>query len=207
MMMTERLIRLILSTMLLALSSLGLAAQEVVVPGAPEPPTPNKLNEVRLNLYAPIPYQALSLEYERAVALDVGVGVMASANFGSERANVLFFPTAGVMPYGRWYFGGRLFSMAKPNAGFFLEANSSIAYNDNLRNVHYDKPPGSWEWEQKIEERRGISWGIGFGGGFKLITRSNWSGEVSLRLGRNIVKVSKWNIAYLYPAISVGYRF
>ncbi|WP_418801559.1 hypothetical protein [Porphyromonas sp.] len=206
-MMTERLMRLMLCTMLLALSSLGLAAQEVVVPGAPEPPTPNKLNEVRLNLYAPIPYQALSLEYERAVALDVGVGVMASAYFGTERANVLFFPTAGVMPYGRWYFGGRLFSMAKPNAGFFLEANSSIAYNDNLRNVHYDKPPGSWEWERKIEERRGISWGIGFGGGFKLITRSNWSGEVSLRLGRNIVKVSKWNVAYIYPAISVGYRF
>lgn len=206
-MMTERLMRLMLCTMLLALSSLGLAAQEVVVPGAPEPPTPNKLNEVRLNLYAPIPYQALSLEYERAVALDVGVGVMASAYFGSERANVLFFPTAGVMPYGRWYFGGRLFSVAKPNAGFFLEANSSIAYNDNLHNVYYEYSPETGKKERKIEERRGLSWGIGFGGGFKLITRSNWSGEVSLRLGRNIVKVSKWNVAYIYPAISVGYRF
>ncbi|WP_025883274.1 hypothetical protein [Porphyromonas uenonis] len=204
-MMTERLMRLMLCTMLLALSSLGLAAQEVVVPGEPEPPTPEKRNEVRLNLQAPIPYQAVSLEYERAVALDVGVGVMASAYFGTERANVLFFPTAGVMPYGRWYFGGLLFSMAKPNAGFFLEANSSIAYNDNLHNVHYDKSSG--KWEQKIEDRRGISWGIGLGGGFKLVTRSNWSGEISCRLGRNIAKVSKWNIAYIYPAISVGYRF
>ena len=205
--MTERLTRLILSTILLALSSLGVAAQVVVVPGEPEPPTPEKRNEVRLNLYAPVVHKTLSLEYERAVAQDVGVGAMASAYFSSNRFNVIFFPTVGVMPYGRWYFGGRLFSMAKPNAGFFLEANSSIAYNDNLRNVHYDKPPGSWEWERKIEERRGISWGIGFGGGFKLITRSNWSGEVSLRLGRNIVKVSKWNVAYIYPAISVGYRF
>ena len=133
--MTERLTRLILSTMLLALSSLGLAAQEVVVSGEPEPPTPEKRNEVRLNLYAPLPYQAVALEYERAVALDVGVGVMASAYFGSDRLNVVLFPTAGVMPYGRWYFGGVLFSMKMPNAGFFLEANSSIAYNDNLRNV------------------------------------------------------------------------
>ena len=206
-MMKERLIRLMLCTMLLALSSLGLAAQEVVVPGAPEPPTPSKLNEVRWNLYAPIPYMAFSLEYERAVALDVSVGVMASTYFGTERANVVLFPTAGVMPYGRWYFGGRLFSVAKPNAGFFLEANSSIAYNDNLRNVYYEYSPETGKKERKIEERRGISWGIGFGGGFKLITRSNLSGEVSLRLGRNIVKVSKWNIAYIYPAISVGYRF
>ena len=206
-MMTERLTRLILSTMLLALSSLGLVAQEVVMPGEPEPPTPEKRNEVRLNLHAPIPYQALSLEYERAVALDVGVGVMASAYFGKERLNVLFFPTAGVMPYGRWYFGGFLFSMKKPNAGFFLEANSSIAYNDNLRNVHYEYSQETGKREKQIEERCGVSWGIGLGGGFKLVTRSNWSGEISCRLGRNIVKVSKWNVAYIYPAISVGYRF
>lgn len=206
-MMKERLTRLILSTMLLVLSSLCLAAQEVVVPGEPEPPTPEKRNEVRLNLYAPIPFQAVALEYERALALDVGVGVMASAYFGPNRFNVIFFPTAGVMPYGRWYFGGVLFSMKKPNAGFFLEANSSIAYNDNLRNVHYEYSSETEKWEKKIEERSGVSWGIGLGGGFKLVTRSNWSGEISCRLGRNIVKVSKWNVAYIYPAISVGYRF
>lgn len=206
-MMTERLTRLILSTMLLVLSSLCLAAQEVVVPGEPEPPTPEKRNEVRLNLYAPIPFQAVALEYERALALDVGVGVMASAYFGPNRFNVIFFPTAGVMPYGRWYFGGVLFSMKKPNAGFFLEANSSIAYNDNLRNVHYEYSSETEKWEKKIEERSGVSWGIGLGGGFKLVTHSNWSGEISCRLGRNIVKVSKWNVAYIYPAISVGYRF
>ena len=206
-MMKERLTRLILSTMLLALSSLCLAAQEVVVPGEPEPPTPEKRNEVRLNLYAPLPFQAVALEYERALALDVGVGVMASAYFGPNRFNVIFFPTAGVMPYGRWYFGGVLFSMKKPNAGFFLEANSSIAYNDNLRNVHYEYSSETEKWEKKIEERSGVSWGIGLGGGFKLVTRSNWSGEISCRLGRNIVKVSKWNVAYIYPAISVGYRF
>lgn len=206
-MMTERLTRLILSTMLLALSSLGLAGQEVVVPGEPEPPTPEKRNEVRLNLYAPVVHKALSLEYERAVAQDVGVGAMASAYFSSNRFNVIFFPTVGVMPYGRWYFGGRWFSISKPNAGFFLEANSSIAYNDNLRNVHYEYSPETGKREKQIEERRGVSWGIGLGGGFKLVTRSNWSGEISLRLGRNLVKVCDWNIAYIYPAISVGYRF
>lgn len=207
-MMTERLTRLILSTILLALSSLGLAAQEVVVPGEPEPPTPEKRNEVRLNLYAPVVHKTLSLEYERAVAQDVGVGAMASAYFSSNRFNVIFFPTVGVMPYGRWYFGGRWFSMTKPNAGFFLEANSSLAYNDNLANVRDDEDETYTEDpENPLEERSGISWGIGLGAGLKLVSRNNWSGEISLRLGRNLVKVCDWNIAYIYPAISVGYRF
>ena len=204
-MMKERLIRLMLCTMLLALSSLGLAAQEVVVPGAPEPPTPSKLNEVRLNPFALVVHAAISIEYERAILLNVGVGVMASTYFGEKRCNDIFFPTVGGMPYARWYFGGRLFSIAKPNAGFFLEANSSIAYNHNLRNVYYDISPNKFEiWD---EEASGISWGIGLGAGFKFITRNNWSGEVSLRLGRNLVKASNRNGGYIFPALSVGYRF
>ena len=204
-MMKERLMRLMLCTMLLALSSLGLVAQEVVVPGAPEPPTPNKLNEVRLNPFALVVHAAISIEYERAILLNVGVGVMASTYFGEKRCNDIFFPTVGGMPYARWYFGGRLFSIAKPNAGFFLEANSSIAYNHNLRNVYYDISPNKFEiWD---EEASGISWGIGLGAGFKFITRNNWSGEVSLRLGRNLVKASNRNGGYIFPALSVGYRF
>ena len=203
--MKERLTRLILSTMLLTLSSLWLAAQEVVVPGEPTPPTPNKLNEVRLNPFALVVHAAISIEYERAILLNVGVGVMASTYFGEKRCNDIFFPTVGGMPYARWYFGGRLFSIAKPNAGFFLEANSSIAYNDNLRNVYYDISPNQFEiWD---EEASGISWGIGLGAGFKFITRNNWSGEVSLRLGRNLVKASNRNGGYIFPALSVGYRF
>lgn len=204
-MMKERLTRLILSTMLLLLSSLWLAAQEVVVPGEPTPLTPNKLNEVRLNPFALVVHAAISIEYERAILLNVGVGVMASTYFGEKRCNDIFFPTVGGMPYARWYFGGRLFSIAKPNAGFFLEANSSIAYNDNLRNVYYDISPNQFEiWD---EEASGISWGIGLGAGFKFITRNNWSGEVSLRLGRNLVKASNRNGGYIFPALSVGYRF
>ena len=84
-------------------------------------------------------------------------------------------------------------------------ANSSIAYNDKLRNVYYNIFPN--EFEIWYEETSGISWGIGLGAGFKFITRSNWSGEVSLRLGRNLVKASNRNVGYIYPAVSVGYRF
>ena len=204
-MMPRLLTKLTLLTIFLALSSLGLAAQVVVVPGEPEPPTPEKRNEVRWNVYAPVVHAAISIEYERVILLNVGVGAMASTYFGKNHCNDIFFPTVGVMPYGRWYFGGRLVSISKPNAGFFLEANSSIAYNDKLRNVYYNIVPN--EFEIWYEETSGISWGIGLGAGFKFITRSNWSGEVSLRLGRNLVKASNRNGGYIYPAVSVGYRF
>ena len=204
-MMPRLLTKLTLLTIFLALSSLGLAALVVVVPGEPEPPTPEKRNEVRWNVYAPVVHAAISIEYERVILLNVGVGAMASTYFGKNHCNDIFFPTVGVMPYGRWYFGGRLVSISKPNAGFFLEANSSIAYNDKLRNVYYNIFPN--EFEIWYEETSGISWGIGLGAGFKFITRSNWSGEVSLRLGRNLVKASNRNGGYIYPAVSVGYRF
>ena len=203
--MPRLLTKLTLLTIFLALSSLGLAAQVVVVPGEPEPPMPEKRNEVRWNVYAPVVHAAISIEYERVILLNVGVGAMASTYFGKNHCNDIFFPTVGVMPYGRWYFGGRLVSISKPNAGFFLEANSSIAYNDKLRNVYYNIFPN--EFEIWYEETSGISWGIGLGAGFKFITRSNWSGEVSLRLGRNLVKASNRNGGYIYPAVSVGYRF
>ena len=40
-----------------------LSAQVVVVQGEPEAPLPSTLNEVRLNLLAPVAFKAVSLEY------------------------------------------------------------------------------------------------------------------------------------------------
>ena len=199
-MMTERLTRLILSTMLLALSSLGLAAQEVVVPSHPV-----KYHEVRLNLFALPVASELSAEYEYATTPNLSIGCTMSAYIGDKSACRLFFPTFGVMPYGRWYFGGNWFSIASPNAGFLIEVNSAIGYYDKLKNVYYS---GNWlNWERTEEIVSGTSFGIGLGAGFKYVTRKGWSAEVSLRMGRNLVKASNRNGGYIYPAISVGYRF
>ena len=199
-MMTERLTRLILSTILLALSSLGLAAQEVV-----ESSSPIKYHEVRLNLLA-LPYASeLSAEYEYATASPFSIGCTVSAYIGDESASGLSFPTFGVMPYGRWYFGGNWFSIASPNAGFLIEVNSAIGYYDKLKNVHYSGP---WMNLKRTEEIvSGTSCGIGLGAGFKYVTQNGWSAEASLRMGVNLVEAAQWNFAYIYPAISVGYRF
>lgn len=179
--------------------------QGVIINGKFEPQVFKNQNEIQINLFAPLPFKAISLEYERVVHLDVGVGFMACTYLGKDRFNVVFFPTAGVMPFGRWYFGGRWLAMSKPNTGFFLEANSSIGYNDKLRNVYYGG--NFYNIERTEEEVSGISWGIGLGAGFKLVSKHNWSGEVACRLGHNLIQASEWNLFYIYPAISVGYRF
>ena len=192
--------KLTLLTIILTLGSLGIVAQEVVVPSHPV-----KYHEVRLNLLA-LPYASeLSAEYEYATASPFSIGCAVSAYIGDESASGLSFPTFGVMPYGRWYFGGKWFSIASPNAGFLIEVNSAIGYYDKLKNVHYSGP---WMNLKRTEEIvSGTSCGIGLGAGFKYITRSGWSAEASLRIGINLVEAAQWNFAYIYPAISVGHCF
>ena len=184
----------------------GLSAQVVVVQGEPEAPLPQTFNEVRLNLLAPVAFKAVSLEYERSTAKvkDLGFGATVSASFahtGDYEATL--FPTFGVMPYARWYFGGKKLAATRLNSGFFIEANTAINYHRYTRNSYKEYYGG----EPTTETKQGASWGIGLGGGWKLVSRSNWSGEISLRVGRNLVKGDAADEAYVYPAISVGYRF
>ncbi len=182
----------------------GLSAQVVVVQGEPEAPLPPTLNEVRLNLLAPVAFKAVSLEYERSTAKvkDLGFGATVSASFAhTGDYETTIFPTFGVMPYARWYFGGKKLAATRLNSGFFIEANTAINYHRYTRNSYKEYYGG------ETETKQGASWGIGLGGGWKLVSRSNWSGEISLRVGRNLVKGDDADDVYVYPAISVGYRF
>ena len=182
-----------------------LSAQVVVVQGEPEAPLPQTLNEVRLNLLAPVAFKAISLEYERSTTKvkDLGFGATISASFAkTEDYETTLFPTFGVMPYARWYFGGKKLSMTRLNSGFFIEANTAINYNRHT--IRHYNPANEQTTNETLQ---GTSWGIGLGGGWKFVSRSNWSGEISLRVGRNLVKGDDADDMYVYPAISVGYRF
>ncbi|WP_462136429.1 hypothetical protein [Porphyromonas uenonis] len=182
-----------------------LSAQVVVVQGEPEAPLPQTLNEVRLNLLAPVAFKAVSLEYERATTKvkDLGFGATISASFAQgEDYEASLFPAFGVMPYARWYFGGKKLSMTRLNSGFFIEANTAVNFN-RFTIKHYN-PANE---QTTSENKRSTSWGIGLGGGWKFVSRSNWSGEISIRVGRNLVKGEDFDDVYVHPAISVGYRF
>ena len=193
-----------LCTLILA-TGYYLSAQVVVVQDEPESPLPPTLNEVRLNLLAPVAFKAVSLEYERATTKvkDLGFGATISASFAQgEDYEASLFPAFGVMPYARWYFGGKKLSMTRLNSGFFIEANTAINYNRYT--IRHYNPTND---QTTSETLQGTSWGIGLGGGWKFVSRSNWSGEISLRAGRNLVRSIGYDDFYVYPAISVGYRF
>ena len=182
-----------------------LSAQVVIVQGEPEAPLPQTLNEVRLNLLAPVAFKAVSLEYERATTKvkDLGFGATISASFAQGKDyEASLFPAFGVMPYARWYFGGKKLSMTRLNSGFFIEANTAVNFN-RFTIKHYN-PANE---QTTSENKRSTSWGIGLGGGWKFVSRSNWSGEISIRVGRNLVKGEDFDDVYVHPAISVGYRF
>lgn len=199
-MMPRLLTKLTLLTIFLTLGSPWLEAQMRV-----ESSRQVQCHEVRLNLLA-LPYASeFFAEYEYATASPFSIGCAVSAYIGDESASGLSFPTFGVMPYCRWYFGGNRFAFTRPNAGFLIEVNSAIGYYDKLKNVHYSGP---WMERKRTEEIvSGTSCGIGLGAGFKYITQSGWSAEASLRMGINLVQVAQWNFAYIYPAISVGHYF
>ena len=192
--------KLTLLTIFLTLGSPRLEAQMRV-----ESSRQVQCHEVRLNLLA-LPYASeLSAEYEYATAPNFSIGCTVSTYIGDESASGLSFPTFGVMPYCRWYFGGNRFAFKRPNAGFLIEVNSAIGYYDKLKNVHFS---GNWlNWETTEEIVSGTSCGIGLGAGFKYVTRNGWSAEASLRMGVNLVEAAQWNFAYIYPAISVGHYF
>ena len=117
----------------------GLSAQVVVVQGEPEAPLPQTLNEVRLNLLAPVAFKAISLEYERSTAKvkDLGFGAAINACFAhTGDYETTIFPTFGVMPYARWYFGGKKLAATRLNSGFFIEANTAINYHRYTRNSY-----------------------------------------------------------------------
>ena len=198
----EKLIPLSLLTLSVGYNLLN--AQVVVVKGEHEKPLPKTQNEIRLNLFTPVLYKAISLEYERIILKDLSAGTSVNASLeGGTNLNMGLFPTLGAMPYVRWYFGGSTLSLTRANAGFFIEANTGISYN-TLLSGHHNSDTKGW-----ISESKGrLIWGIGLGGGWKFVSRSNWSGEISVRMGRsNLLLNSEKDLPYIYPTISVGYRF
>jgi len=85
-------------------------------------------------------------------------------------------------PYYRFFFG------KKYAAGFFLEGNAAVFNEDYLNSTE-------------------TGFGLGFGLGGKFLTKSNWTGELLIGLGRTLMNSDKTSEAYPRIGISFGKRF
>ena len=99
-------------------------------------------------------------------------------------------------PYYRLFFG------KKRAAGFFIEGNAAVFSGDYGRD-NYEDFEGGFNSDSSNE----TGFGLGFAIGGKLISKSNWTGELLLGLGRTLINEDKTSEAYPRLGISIGKRF
>ena len=144
-------------------------------------------NEIKLNLLNSI-IGAPEITYERLLQNNQSIGISAAVSLDSKE-NLSF--NYGFAPYYRIYFG------KKDNAGFFVEANTSVtSYHYN--NYYYNNQINDWKSE--------TNFGFGAAIGFKLMTKNNLIGEVFGGLGRRFGS-NYTDDAFPRIGITIGKRF
>lgn len=150
-------------------------------------------NEVKVNLPVSIIGSFLEASYERILNTDISIGSSIGVSLDNgERYPIKF----GVMPYCRWFFGGTSKSMDKIGSGFFIEANAGIITN-NFNEYTFD---GN---DTQSLSKSELGAGLGFGVGWKYLSKNNWVGEIMLGGGRDFINDG----GYPRFGISIGKRF
>jgi hypothetical protein len=102
----------------------------------------------------------------------------------------------------------RLYFSKQQAAVFFMEANASI-YEERV-NWGYYNPYYYYDYGYSSSERH-VNVGIGFSTGYKFITKSNWTGEMNVGLGRGLLNRNTYlyRKSEYYPRVgfSIGKRF
>ena len=146
-------------------------------------------NEIKLNLFYGV-LEILELHYERVLNGAIGVGISGSYHF-DEFSDF----DALLLPYLRFYP-----SKSRRAEGFFIEANTGLMLTNEERFILL--PNGN----SIIEDDTQTNFGFGVAVGGKFVSRSGFTGEVYLGLGRVFGDQTSFE-AYPRAGINFGYRF
>ena len=183
---------------LLALPLLGVQAQAQSVFN--QEPVLVHPNEVKVDLLNSVLLLRPTIQYERLLRPDLGVGGTISVTTGD---NNELFPKFSATAFTRWYFQGSALSQQKVGSGFFIGVVAG--YN------HYIVDKVDNENTQSHRSRiNSAHLGIGVDLGWKYLSVSNWIGEIGGTVGRNIIGTS--NNSFQPPVfgqyyITIGRRF
>ncbi len=139
--------------------------------------------------------------YERILNNESGIGV--SVNFALEKD---FETSFSLTPYYRFYFG------KKPAAGFFVEgfAMLNTLDIDDETYTSYDYPTNTYTTITDKGDSY-TDFALGFGVGFKLLSKKGLVLEANAGIGRNILNPEKNDyFGHTFVGrggITVGYRF
>jgi hypothetical protein len=182
---------------LLAFISIQFTAQELEeTKESRYPQDVNKKYELKINAFNLIGLSALDLSYERLINTESSYGVAVFYNFTDINDDIGFPKKFSLTPYYRWFFSESTFAR-----GFFVEGFGML---NTYQDIYYRNN------SESIENDTSFALGISVGG--KFITKSGFTTEVYLGVGRNLIKNEneddyfEFNIVGRF-GISLGYRF
>ena len=159
-----------------------------------------KRNELKVNALFFIIGQP-DFSYERILKNDTGIGVTTSIALNND------FETAfSLTPYYRFYFG------KKPAAGFFVEGFTmlNVLDIDDYSYTSYDYSTSTYTPITKKGDRY-TDFALGFGLGFKILSKRGLVLEANGGLGRNLLNTEKndnFNHTFVgRGGLTIGYRF
>jgi hypothetical protein len=182
---------------LLAFISIQFTAQELEeTKESRYPQDVNKKYELKINAFNLIGLSALDLSYERLINTESSYGVAVFYNFTDINDDIGFPKKFSLTPYYRWFFSESTFAR-----GFFVEGFGML---NTYQDIYYRNN------SESIENDTSFALGISVGG--KFITKSGFTTEVYLGVGRNLINNNneddyfEFNIVGRF-GISLGYRF
>ena len=182
--------------LLLTLLSLQFTAQErEETKESKYPQDVDKKYELKINAFNLIGLSALDLSYERLINAESSYGVAVFYNFTDINDDIGFPKKFSLTPYYRWFFSESTFAR-----GFFVEGFGML---NTYQDIYYRNN------SESIENDTSFALGISVGG--KFITKSGFTTEVYLGVGRNLINNNEddyfeFNIVGRF-GISLGYRF
>lgn len=161
------------------------------------PQDTNKKHELKLNVFNLIVLSSMNVSYEYLLNKDASFGIDAFYNFNSIKSDFYYAKKFSLTPYYRWFF-----SDTKLARGFFVEGFGML--NTFEDEIYYF---GSQSQTETVTD---FALGVSVGG--KFITKSNFTAEVFLGVGRNLFNNNNNDNYNNYSivsrgGISLGYRF
>lgn len=167
------------------------------------PQDQEKKYELKLNTFNLIAFASLDVSYEKLINENSSLGVALFYNFSDEESDIVFERKFSLTPYYRWFFSESRFAR-----GFFVEGFGMLnTYKDDyyLDNYYID------DYAYENASQTAFALGVSVGG--KFVTKTGFTTEVYLGIGRNLIKGKKDDDYYLNNdivgrfGISIGYRF
>jgi hypothetical protein len=159
----------------------------------------DKKTELKINTFNLIAFSSIDLSYERLINSESSYGLSIFYNFSDYRNDDVGFPKKfSITPYYRWFFSENTYAR-----GFFVEGFGML-------NTYQDFTFDFFTNDDTIKEETAFALGISVGG--KFITKSGFTTEVYLGVGRNLTNANNdedffQNEVIGRFGISLGYRF